>query len=331
MGQVMKRKKSPKEKIIETSSNNIVAIYGDTLFMMNDNRSKIPHYNNNPKYSIAFCHQSVFTRTDLLKKYKFDTNFKICADIDFFTKIYNNGGRFFHTSNIVSRVDGNGLSSRPSWQFFKEQLSIGTRYNIFFGLYFTPIYLAKTIVKQFFPHKLRLFIQSRYNSKISMPQSQQQNKQAINTPLVSIITITYNNIAHIVKTMDSVTKQDYPQIEYIIIDGASNDGTKEKIESEIQSLSYIIKKENTFQEHTGSRFYLEAIHKNNPNFTFKFLSQKDKGIYDAMNKGIDLATGEWCNFMNCGDKFYETDSVEKLFNEYEQTYLNKYEKQCNSS
>lgn len=135
-------------------------------------------------------------------------------------------------------------------------------------------------------------------------------------PLVSIITIVYNDKNHIKETMDSVIYQDYPCIEYIIIDGASSDGTKEKIESKIQSLSHITKEEETFQENTKSRFYLEAIHKNNPHFTFKFLSQKDSGIYDAMNKGIDLATGEWCNFMNCGDRFYSHSTIRELFESY---------------
>lgn len=120
-------------------------------------------------------------------------------------------------------------------------------------------------------------------------------------PLISVVTVVYNDIAHIVETMDSVVGQDYPQIEYIIIDGASSDGTREKIMEYIVSNAVVDSKENTESQ---SRIYLTATHREK-NLRFKFLSEADSGIYDAMNKGIDLATGEWCNFMNCGDRFYD--------------------------
>lgn len=133
----------------------------------------------------------------------------------------------------------------------------------------------------------------------------------LSLPPISIITIVYNDIAHIKQTMDSVINQDYPQLEYIIIDGASSDGTKECIESHISQLCEITYKDE-------GRFYLEAKHRQK-DMTFKFLSQKDKGIYDAMNKGIDLASGEWCNFMNCGDRFYTSSTISELF----KTFFNK--------
>lgn len=131
-------------------------------------------------------------------------------------------------------------------------------------------------------------------------------------PLISIITVVYNDIAHIVETLDSVTTQDYPQIEYIIIDGASSDGTREKIMEYIASNADVDSRENTESQ---SRIYLEATHREK-NFTFKFLSEADSGIYDAMNKGIDLATGEWCNFMNCGDRFYNSHTILELFTRF---------------
>lgn len=134
-------------------------------------------------------------------------------------------------------------------------------------------------------------------------------------PPVSIITIVYNDLSHIIETMDSVISQDYPCIEYILIDGASTDGTKQAIESKITSIARI----EHHEEEVG-KSYLEAIHAENPNFHFKFLSQKDDGIYDAMNKGIDLATGEWCNFMNCGDRFYTQNSVRELFKQFLENY-----------
>lgn len=155
-----------------------------------------------------------------------------------------------------------------------------------------------------------------------MPESTQE--QCTNSPLVSVITVVYNDIAHIAQTMDSVVGQSYENLEYIIIDGASSDGTKERILGYIKDCAEIARQESSKQEcneressavDSGARFYLEATHKTK-NLTFKFLSERDSGIYDAMNKGIDLATGEWCNFMNCGDRFYAGGTIEEFFKQF---------------
>lgn len=179
----------------------------------------------------------------------------------------------------------------------------------------------------------------------------------MNQPKISLITIVYNDVAHIRATMDSVMHQSYPHIEYIIIDGASTDGTREAVESTLREIALdssllaceyppessvlglsdldstsslddasldssildsVILGEpvpSSIRYDTPS-FYLQGTHKDNPRFSFKFLSQKDSGIYNAMNKGIDLASGQWCNFMNCGDRFYALDSIERLFGAY---------------
>lgn len=92
------------------------------------------------------------------------------------------------------------------------------------------------------------------------------------SPKISIVTICYNGAKFIERTIQSVLSQTYPNIEYIIIDGGSTDGTKEIIEKYSSQISY-------------------------------WCSEKDNGIYDAMNKGIAKATGEWINFMNSGDCF----------------------------
>lgn len=101
-------------------------------------------------------------------------------------------------------------------------------------------------------------------------------------PKLTVITIVYNNVKDIERTMLSILNQTYSNIEYIVIDGASNDGTLE-----------VIKK----YEHRIA----------------KLISEKDKGIYDAMNKGLALATGDYVLFMNSGDEIYELETVEKIF------------------
>lgn len=101
-------------------------------------------------------------------------------------------------------------------------------------------------------------------------------------PTLSVITIVYNNVRDIERTIRSVLSQSYPQIEYIIIDGASTDGTKE----------VIAKYENRISQ---------------------YISEKDKGIYDAMNKGIAMAKGDYILFMNSGDEIYAANTVENVF------------------
>lgn len=102
-----------------------------------------------------------------------------------------------------------------------------------------------------------------------------------NKPKVTIVTVTYNAVNLLEQTIKSVILQDYINTEYIMIDGASTDGT------------------------------IDIIKKNESNLNY-WISEPDKGIYDAMNKAIDKASGEWIIFMNAGDTFYSNDSIEKF-------------------
>jgi glycosyltransferase involved in cell wall biosynthesis len=101
-------------------------------------------------------------------------------------------------------------------------------------------------------------------------------------PILSVITVVYNNVKHIERTLLSIIHQTYSSIEFIVIDGASNDGTLAVLEK-------------------------YKIHFN------QFVSEPDKGIYDAMNKGLALAKGDYVIFMNSGDEFYEPQTVEQVF------------------
>lgn len=131
----------------------------------------------------------------------------------------------------------------------------------------------------------------------------------------SIVTIVYNDVTHIKETMESVISQSHKNIEYILVDGGSNDGTKEVIIELISSCATI-----TLQEQQENKIYLEATHNAYPTLIFKFSSERDKGIYDAMNKGIALASREWINFMNCGDRFYDLEVLQKVANENIEQY-----------
>lgn len=107
-----------------------------------------------------------------------------------------------------------------------------------------------------------------------------------NQPKISIVTVCYNCKDVIERTICNVLKQTYRNIEYIVIDGASTDGTKEIVEHYADQLAYCV-------------------------------SEPDHGIYDAMNKGIKVATGEWILFRNAGDYFFKPTTVQDVFDWYE--------------
>lgn len=106
----------------------------------------------------------------------------------------------------------------------------------------------------------------------------------MNLPRVSIITVCYNAANVLETTIDSVVGQSYPNIQYIIIDGGSKDGTLDIVQRYSDKISV-------------------------------FVSEPDKGIYDAMNKGLKYVNGEWVNFMNAGDTFHNSNVVNDIFGE----------------
>ena len=108
---------------------------------------------------------------------------------------------------------------------------------------------------------------------------------------LSIITINYNNAEGLRKTLASVASQTYVEIEHIIIDGGSSDNSVEVIREYESSLA--------------SRLSLLASR-------LKWVSEKDSGIYNAMNKGILMATGEYCQFLNSGDMLAADDVTERM-------------------
>jgi glycosyltransferase involved in cell wall biosynthesis len=95
---------------------------------------------------------------------------------------------------------------------------------------------------------------------------------------VSIITVSYNSVLTIEDTIKSVLDQDYPDIEYIIIDGGSTDGTMDIV--------------NKYKDRIS-----------------KIVSEKDEGMYDAMNKGIKLATGDVVGILNSDDVYTSNDVI----------------------
>jgi len=107
-------------------------------------------------------------------------------------------------------------------------------------------------------------------------------QNSLTLPKVTIITVVFNSVHTLEKTIQSIINQTYANKEYIIIDGGSTDGSIDIIRKYEDSIDY-------------------------------WVSETDKGLYYAMNKGLKYATGSWINFMNSGDDFYEDTTIEKIF------------------
>lgn len=98
---------------------------------------------------------------------------------------------------------------------------------------------------------------------------------------ITIITVCYNSVAHIEDAISSVANQDYDEIEHIVIDGNSTDGTQKILEKNAEKLTY-------------------------------WISEPDQGIYDAMNKGIAKATGDVIGILNSDDFYFDISVISKI-------------------
>lgn len=101
-------------------------------------------------------------------------------------------------------------------------------------------------------------------------------------PKISIVTVVFNDRDGLSRTIDSVVAQQWSGKEYIVVDGGSTDGSRELIEERSDVID-------------------------------RYVSEKDRGIYDAMNKGAAMATGDFVIFMNAGDTFAATDVISRVF------------------
>lgn len=126
------------------------------------------------------------------------------------------------------------------------------------------------------------------------------NFQYMENPRISIITVVYNGERKIEDTMISVLNQTYANIEYLILDGNSSDGTVD-----------LIKMYNKKIENREFNLSIESFH---------WKSEPDNGIYDAMNKAVKTSTGDWIIFMNAGDGFIDTHVIQDIFKDQPNLY-----------
>jgi glycosyltransferase len=124
--------------------------------------------------------------------------------------------------------------------------------------------------------------------KSDLKKSKKIKRSKKGKPLISIITVVYNGAETIRDTIESVMNQSYDNMEHIVVDGGSTDGTIE-------------------------------ILKEYDKYISKWISEKDKGIYDAMNKGISLCSGEYVGILNSDDCYASENILEKVIQKFKDT------------
>lgn len=141
-----------------------------------------------------------------------------------------------------------------------------------------------------------------FETILFMPASEGQHMGGLRTkgyfkasypgkPLISIITVIFNGEQYLEETIQSILNQTYDNVEYIVIDGGSTDGTLDIIKKYDNQIDY-------------------------------WVSEKDSGIYDAMNKGIRMSTGKWLNFLNGGDRYYSNNVLTNIFTQNDTSLYN---------
>ena len=121
-------------------------------------------------------------------------------------------------------------------------------------------------------------------------------------PKITVVTVTYNAEQTLERTLQSVASQTYPHVEHLIVDGLSIDGT----------LSLI-------QEYAEDNSVCDTPHE------IQFIREPDSGLYDAMNKAIDNANGDYLVFLNAGDKFHSDDTLERVVETVSSVHGNEFD------
>ena len=121
-------------------------------------------------------------------------------------------------------------------------------------------------------------------------------------PKITVVTVTYNAEQTLERTLQSVASQTYPHVEHLIVDGLSNDGT----------LSLI-------QEYAEDNSVCDTPHE------IQFIREPDSGLYDAMNKAIDNANGDYLVFLNAGDKFHSDDTLKRIVETVSSVHGNEFD------
>ncbi|MBZ9610315.1 glycosyltransferase family 2 protein [Rheinheimera maricola] len=261
-------------------------------------------------YTEVIYHQAVFNKRSILLDKPYDESLRLAADYKFMLDIYVSGASFRYVPLAVcdfksggrsrqqyllgateaARASFNHLNDKNEWkktQFIKSISLNNCEYylnsaieDITTNMNVNGREINKTLsISNFDSDSFTKGVLYRLLCNL---EQRGYLKSKTSYPKISILTVVYNDKIGLLRTIESVKSLKYPNIEFIVIDGDSKDGTKEVIGRNSSIIDIAI-------------------------------SEQDNGIYDAMNKAIDLASGYYCVFMNAGDEFASKDVLNNIF------------------
>lgn len=260
-------------------------------------------------------HQSLFNKAKTLKDKKYSREYSLASDYHYIVSSHKNEKKFKYIEIPICNFKCGGRIKQQSIKFMVEALKISIDHQSDPMSWQNSDFFKTLIlnnIKNVFDRELSR-LSSTYgkellfdftNEKLNIyPESNDENLKSLieqftaplnhmnikditsenkKIPKISVVTVVFNDKEGISRTITSIRQLIYENIEFIVIDGNSTDGTK------------------------------DVVIKNN-DIVDVFISEKDDGIYDAMNKGIDLSTGDFIIFMNAGDEFASKDVIDKAF------------------
>jgi len=283
-------------KMLEESQGDYS--YAPALILSPDNKKVNKHPHAIPNLDTAFiempfCHQTMLTRKNIIiNEGLFNTGYKSAGDYDFVLNIILKGYKGVYVDFLFVTYRLGGLSgNEDSIQAAREEVT-----QIFYKYYneFYPISLFECREIQR-THILPVGLANKLSEIVGWGVAKRRQKMIYKPkPRVTIVTITFNlrkvgRKEYFRQCLESVHSQTYEDIEHIIIDGASTDGTIDLIK-EYADKGWI-----------------------------KYISEPDKGMYDAMNKGIEMAKGKYIAFLNSDDFYNSKSAVELSINALEAT------------
>lgn len=293
-------------------------IYGDRYRIETNGQTTYQHAGKLQDTLIkeVIYHQALFNKAINLKKRKYSLEYSLASDYHYLVSSYMEGKSFKYIEQPICNFKCGGRSRQQSLKCLVEALKISIdfqpdqsewRRSDFFKNFILnnmQIVFQKELNRLSNKAGKNLIIENREKKLSITPESQDRrlsnlieklteplNQMNIKfksekslPPKVTIITVIFNDKNGLARTIKSIKNLSYCNIEFIVIDGDSTDGSKDIIYQNANIIDYLS-------------------------------SEKDHGIYDAMNKGIDQSHGEFIIFMNAGDEFASNDVIEKTFSQ----------------
>lgn len=288
-------------------------IYGDRIVYNQTGEEiyqKAGVISDTTKREVVF-HQALLTKGAILRKFPYNLTYKYAADYDYIVKSYINNKKFLYLDFPFCYFERGGVSRQQHVEVNIEASNILAKRvgldklkgsDFYYGLISNGISLVFNKISEGLKNnKCSLKIDSEarkisvigqdpinvgnqingylspileyFSDNQEIPKNECKEKK-----LISVVTVVYNDKDGLKKTIDSVKGQNFSDYEYIVIDGGSIDGTLD-----------VLKNESCFID--------------------RYISEKDNGIYDAMNKGVNFASGHYVIFMNSGDAFYDHNTL----------------------